>query len=123
MAYLPIFIDVGGRACVVIGGGEIAERKVRSLIEAGATVVVISPVVTPELAAMSHAGAIRHIARKYEHGDLAGAWLAFEATGDDTTARMVAVEADERSVPINVADVPELCTFIVPAMVQRGRLQ
>jgi precorrin-2 dehydrogenase / sirohydrochlorin ferrochelatase len=123
MGYLPIFIDVSGRACVVIGGGEIAERKVRSLIEAGATVVVISPTVTPELAAMSHAGAIRHLSRKYQHGDLAGAWLAFEATGDDPTARMVAVEADERGVPINVADVPGLCTFIVPAVVQRGGLQ
>ncbi|MBI3758308.1 MAG: bifunctional precorrin-2 dehydrogenase/sirohydrochlorin ferrochelatase [Deltaproteobacteria bacterium] len=123
MGYLPIFIDVSGRACVVIGGGEVAERKVRSLIEAGATVVVVSPTVTPELAAMSREGTLRHIARKYQHGDLAGAWLVFEATGDGATARMVAVEADERCVPINVADVPELCTFIVPAVVQRGGLQ
>lgn len=123
MGYLPIFIDVSGRACIVIGGGEIAERKVRSLIEAGATVVVISPTVTPELAAMSRSGAIRHLARKYERGDLAGSWLAFEATGDDATARMVAVEAAERGVPNNVADVPELCTFIVPAVVRRGGLQ
>jgi precorrin-2 dehydrogenase/sirohydrochlorin ferrochelatase len=122
MGYLPVFIDVSGRTCVVIGGGEVAERKTLSLIEAGALVVLISPEVTAGLAAMSRS-AIRHLAREYRRGDLAGARLAFEATGDDVTARAVASEAGELSVPVNVADVPELCTFIAPAVVQRGGLQ
>jgi precorrin-2 dehydrogenase / sirohydrochlorin ferrochelatase len=123
MGYLPVFIDVSGRTCVVIGGGEVAEHKTRSLIEAGALVVLISPEVTAGLAAMSRSATIRYLAREYRRGDLAGAGLAFEATGDDVTARAVASEAGENGVPVNVADVPELCTFIAPAVVQRGGLQ
>jgi precorrin-2 dehydrogenase/sirohydrochlorin ferrochelatase len=123
MGYLPIFIDLSERPCVVIGGGEIAERKTRSLIEAGASVVIISPAITAGLAAMSGAGTIQHLARRYRHGDLADAFLAFDATGDGATARAAAAEASARGVPINVADVPELCDFISPAVVQRGGLQ
>jgi precorrin-2 dehydrogenase / sirohydrochlorin ferrochelatase len=123
MGYLPIFIDVSGRTCIVIGGGEVAERKTRSLIEAGAIVVLISPQVTAGLSAMGRAGAIQRLARNYRPGDLAEAWLAFEATGDDGTARAVASEAGQRGVPVNIADVPGLCTFIAPAVVQRGGLQ
>jgi precorrin-2 dehydrogenase/sirohydrochlorin ferrochelatase len=123
MGYLPIFIDVSDRTCVVIGGGEIAERKTRSLIEGGANVVVISPKVTAGLAAMNHAGAVRHLARTYRPGDLAGAWLAFDATGDDATTLAIVAEARERGVPINVADEPERCTFIAPSVLRRGGLQ
>jgi precorrin-2 dehydrogenase / sirohydrochlorin ferrochelatase len=123
MRYLPISVDVSGRDCVVIGGGDIAERKVRSLIEAGAAVVVISPRVTSELAAMVRAETIRHFRRAYRYGDLAGAFIAFEATGDIATAHAATAEARARGVPINVADVPELCTFIAPAVVHRGSLQ
>lgn len=123
MSYLPIFIDVNGRTCVVIGGGDIAERKARSLVEAGAAVVVISPEVTTGLAAMVHAETIRHLRRTYRQGDLNGAFLAFEATGDGTTEQAAAGEARARGVPINVADVPELCGFIAPAVVHRGGLQ
>jgi len=73
MGYLPIFIDVSDRTCIVIGGGEIAERKTRSLIEAGANVVVISPEVTAGMAAMNDAGDLQHVARRYRPGDLADA--------------------------------------------------
>jgi precorrin-2 dehydrogenase/sirohydrochlorin ferrochelatase len=123
MGYLPIFIDVSDRTCIVIGGGEIAERKARSLIEAGAIVVIISPEVTAGLAAMNHAGNIQHLARAFRSGDLAGAWLAFDATGHDATTVSVVSEADERGVPLNVADEPERCTFIVPSVLRRGSLQ
>lgn len=123
MSYLPIFIDVSGRTCVVIGGGVIAERKVRSLIEAGAAVVVISPEVTAGLTAMVDAETISHLQRAYRHGDLVGAFLAFAAIGDRATAQAAAAEARERGVPINVADVPELCAFMAPAVVHRGGLR
>ncbi len=123
MGYLPIFVNVSGRTCVVVGGGQVAERKARTLIAAGAHVVLISPQVTAGLATMVEASAIRHLSRSYCQGDLEGAWLTFEATGDDLAARAVASEARQRGVPINVADVPELCTFIAPAVVQRGGLQ
>ncbi len=123
MSYLPIFVDVSGRTCVVIGGGAIAERKVRSLIDAGAAVVVISPEVTAGLAAMVDADTIRLLQRAYRHGDLVDALLAFEATGESATARAAAAEACERGIPINLADEPELCAFIAPAVVRRGGLQ
>ncbi len=123
MGHLPIFIDISGRRCVVIGGGEIAERKTRSLIEAGAAVAVVSPALTDGLAAMAHDGAIQHLARIYRPGDLERAFLVFEATGDFETARAAAAEARLRGVPINVADVPELCGFIAPAVIKRGGLQ
>src|SRR5487761_2243676 len=123
MRYLPIFIDVSDRTCIVLGGGEIAERKTRSLIEAGAIVVVISPDVTAALAATIHAGGVRHLARRYRPGDLAGAWLAFDATGDHAATLAIVAEARERGVPINVADEPERCTFIAPSVLRRGGLQ
>jgi precorrin-2 dehydrogenase len=123
MSYLPLFFDVSGRNCVVIGGGAIAERKVRSLIEADASVTVVSPEITTWLAAMVRAQTIRHLQRAYRRGDLVGTFLAFEATGDRASAQAAAVEARERGVPINVADVPELCAFITPAVVHRGDLQ
>jgi len=123
MSYLPIFLEVGGRNCVVIGGGAVAERKVQSLIEADASVTIISPEITTQLAAMARAQTIRHLQRAYRRGDLVGAFLAFEATGDRAAAQAAAAEARERGVPINVADVPELCAFITPAVVHRGDLQ
>jgi precorrin-2 dehydrogenase/sirohydrochlorin ferrochelatase len=123
MGYLPIFIDVSNRDCVVLGGGEVAERKTRSLIEAGAAVTVVSPALTPRLAAMANDGAIRYLARVYQVGDLEGAFLAFEASGELETERAAAAEARARGVPINVADLPELCSFLAPAVVRRGGLQ
>jgi precorrin-2 dehydrogenase/sirohydrochlorin ferrochelatase len=81
MGYLPIFINVGGRSCVVIGGGEIAERKARALVAANAAVLVISPALTDALAVMAVSGTIRYLARSYQPGDLDGAYLAFAATG------------------------------------------
>jgi precorrin-2 dehydrogenase / sirohydrochlorin ferrochelatase len=121
MGYLPIFIDANERHCVVIGGGEVAERKTRSLVEAGAAVTVVSPSLTAGLTAMATGGVIRHLARAYRTGDLEGAFLAFDASGE--TGRAAAAEARARGVPINVADVPELCSFIAPAVVRRGGLQ
>jgi precorrin-2 dehydrogenase/sirohydrochlorin ferrochelatase len=123
MGYLPIFIDVGGRRCTVIGGGDVAERKACSLIDASAAVTVVSPALTTAMVAMAQQGAIRHLARPYRKGDLEGAFLAYEASGNTETARAVSSEARERGVLLNVADAPDLCTFIAPAIVKRGDLQ
>ena len=123
MAYLPIFMELAGRSCVVIGGGAVAERKVRALRAAGAIVTVVSPAVGAGLATLADAGAITHRARAYRPGDLAGMALAFAATGDLATERGVAAEAAAAGIPINVADVPELCSFMAPAVMRRGSLQ
>ncbi len=123
MAYLPIFIELTGRSCVVIGGGAVAERKVQALRAAGAIVTVVSPAVGAGLAALADAGAITRLAREYRPGDLAGMALAFAATGDLAAERAIAAEAAAAGIPINVADVPELCSFIAPAVMRRGGLQ
>ena len=115
----PIFLDLSGRRCVVVGGGAVASRKVGKLLQAGAEVVVVSPEVLPELAGMD----VKIHNRTYEYGDLEGANLAFTATGSRKVNAAVAKEAKERGVPINVADRPSEGDFAVPSTLRRGGLQ
>src|SRR5271166_1667236 len=123
MGYIPIFLDVSGRDCIVVGGGEVAARKVESLLEAGAKVTVVSPRLSPPMRKIADAGRVTHIARDYQPGDIAGCALAYAATDDSRLHRELAAEARALHIPINVVDVPELCTFIAPAVVKRGALQ
>lgn len=123
MGYLPIFLDVTGRRCVVVGGGEVAERKVEALLEAGAAVTVVSPTVTPLLATMASLARIVHLAREYQAGDMRGCALVYAATDRPELHRALAREAHDLGVPLNVADVPELCSFIAPAVMRQGALQ
>ena len=104
---------------MVVGGGGVATRKARKLLQAGAEVVVISPDVHPELANMD----VEILRRPYEYGDLSGAYLAFAATDSREVNAAVAMEARERGVPINVADLPAEGDFAVPSTLRRGRLQ
>src|SRR5882757_304575 len=114
MGYLPIFLDVTGRKCIVVGGGEVATRKVEALLEADARVTVVSPGLSGRLDAMRKDRAIEHIARPYRRGDIAGSVLVYAAAGDSTLNQDLADEARELDILLNVADVPELCDFIVP---------
>jgi precorrin-2 dehydrogenase/sirohydrochlorin ferrochelatase len=123
MRYIPIFLDVAGRDCIVVGGGEVATRKVDSLLEAGAHVTVVSPQVSPSMAALVAGGRVIHVAREYQPSDIRGCVLAYAATNDPKVHRELAAEARALGIPINVVDVPELCTFIAPAVVKRGALQ
>ena len=123
MAYIPIFLDVTGRECVVVGGGEVAARKVESLLEAGARVTVVSPRLSPTLESLADNGSMTHIARDYQRGDIRGCVLVYAATDDPKLHRELAAEARALGIPVNVVDVPELCTFIAPAVVKRGALQ
>ena len=123
MPYYPVFLRVVDRRCVVVGGGEVATRKVVSLLEAGARVTVISPRLTAELATQMAAGTIEHAARVYRRGDLHGCFLAYAATGDEQVHEQIARDADAEGILLNVVDRPHLCTFIVPAVVRRGEIQ
>jgi precorrin-2 dehydrogenase/sirohydrochlorin ferrochelatase len=122
MKYYPIFLRVEGRACVVVGGGPVAERKVVSLRQAGARVTVVSPRLTPGLAALAKSGQVEHRARRYQTGDLAGMFLAYASTNDESVHAAIAREAQELDVPLNVVDRPQWCTFIVPSVMARGDL-
>jgi len=117
--YYPAYLDLRGQPCVVIGGGEVAARKIATLLAAGARVTVVSPALTADLADLADTHEVVHHARRYRRGDLAGARLAYAATGDDAVHAEIAAEAAEVGVLLNVVDRPRLCSFIVPAVVAR----
>ena len=122
MGYYPIFMEMARRACVVIGGGAVAERKVDGLLDVGAAVTIVGPSLSAPLAALVRGGKVRHVAREYAPGDLAGYRFAFVATDDREVNAAVACEGDERGVLVNAVDDPARCDFILPAVVRRGEL-
>lgn len=122
MGFYPIFLDITRRRCVVIGGGPVAERRVEGLLASGAHLTLISPMVTDRLKNLAAQGAVRHLQRDYQAGDLAGYDLAFVATDDGTVNQAVFSEAGLRAIWINSADDPENCDFILPAVIRRGAL-
>jgi precorrin-2 dehydrogenase len=122
MNYYPIFLDVRGKRCLVVGGGEIAAGKVDGLLNAGANVTVISPEASERIQRHAESKRLRYVKRPYQNGDLQGYFLAYAATGMvEIDARMV-WEARTHGVLLNVVDRPGLCNFITPAVVQRGDL-
>jgi precorrin-2 dehydrogenase/sirohydrochlorin ferrochelatase len=122
MKYYPMFLRVAGRRCLVVGGGRVAEQKATALVEAAAHVTVISPVATPRIEALAAAQAIVRHPRQYASGDVRGFFLAFAATDDEQAQRQLAQDARAAGVLLNVADRPELCDFIVPAVMEQGDL-
>lgn len=122
MGHYPIFLNIEGRRCVVIGGGPVAERKVEGLLRDGASVTIISPSLTKCLESLANEEKIRHLARDYREGDLAEYQLAFVATDDDGVNAAVAREGSERGVWVNAADDPAHCDFILPSVLRRGEL-
>lgn len=121
--YYPIFLDLRGRRVVVVGGGAMGEEKVVRLLEYGPRVVVVSPDVTDRVAELADSGEVEWTRRAYQRGDLQGAFVAIVAdTSDDEMNRAVSNEARERNVPLNVADVTELCTWITPSVARRGEV-
>jgi uroporphyrin-III C-methyltransferase/precorrin-2 dehydrogenase/sirohydrochlorin ferrochelatase len=122
MKLLPIFLDVQGQLCVVVGGGEVASRKVALLREAGARVKVVAPELTESLAELRTGGAIAFREGRFEQEDLAGAHLVVAATGDRGVNEEVSRLARSQRIPVNVVDQPDLCTFVVPSIIDRSPL-
>ena len=122
MGYFPVALELAGRPVVVVGGGEVAERRVERLVAAGAAVTVVSPALTITLAGMRAVGRIRHVARAYRPGDLEGARLALVATDDQGVTAAVAAEARASGVWLNAADDPTHCDVMLPGVVRRGIL-
>jgi len=116
-------LDVAGRTCLVVGGGGVALRKVQGLVEEGARVTVVAPEAVEPLREMSAAGRIEWRPRPYQEGDVASATLVFAATDDRGVNERVFRDASDAGIWVNVADVPENCSFHLPARIRRGPLQ
>lgn len=119
----PIFLDLTERQTVVIGGGEVAWRKVQSLLDAGAKVRVVTPWALPEVERMAAEGLIELVMRGYEPGDLAGARIVIAATNVREVNAAVSAEGRERGIPVNVVDDLTYCDFHVPAIVNQGPIK
>jgi siroheme synthase-like protein len=120
--YYPIFLKLQGKNCVVIGGGNVALRKVKGLLECRAKVTLISPKPRPEIVKLSKRRVIHLIQRGYEKEDLEDATIAFACTNLKKVNQQVAEDAKRARVLVNVADDPGLSDFITPSFFRRGDL-
>ena len=120
--YTICLIGLQSRQTVVIGGGQVAARKIEGLLAAGAQVNVISPAIIPEIQKTVTSGVISYTQRTYRDGDLENVFIAIAATDDSSVNQAVWAEAIRRGCLINVVDDPEHSTFIMPAILQRGEM-
>jgi precorrin-2 dehydrogenase / sirohydrochlorin ferrochelatase len=123
MSLFPMFVKLRDRLCVVVGGGDVAEAKIPSLLEAGAKVRVIAPEVTEAISAWAKDGRLDWASRKFGPGDLSGAFVVIAATSALGVNQDVFHEADAQGILCNAVDDPERCHFYYPAVVRRGPLQ
>jgi uroporphyrin-III C-methyltransferase/precorrin-2 dehydrogenase/sirohydrochlorin ferrochelatase len=123
MRYFPLFLDLDGQDVLVVGGGAVAERKIRLLLQAGASVHVVAAVLNKTLRRWAAAGRMTHIARAFDPQLLDGKRLVFAATDDRGLNRSVFHAAEARQLPVNVVDDAAHCRFISPAVIDRGPLQ
>jgi precorrin-2 dehydrogenase/sirohydrochlorin ferrochelatase len=119
----PIFIDLHGRRCLVVGGGRVAERKARGLVEAGASVTVVAKTASAGIRRLVRIKKVKLAKRDFSVADLKGAFLVVCATDDAQVQERIAVAAKKKRVIANVVDTPALCDFFLPAVARRGRLQ
>ena len=122
MDFLPVFLRVRGQPCLVVGGGEVALRKVHSLMRAGAKVTVVSPDLVEGLLALAVEGRIAHLEKRFEVADLEATVLVVSATNHAEVNQAVYAAAQLRRLPVNVVDCPDLCSFIFPAIIDRSPL-
>ena len=119
MDFLPIFVNIKGRLCLVVGGGEVAHRKAAVLLDAGAVVKAVAPEFSGAFAGQP---GIECITGRFQPGHLDGAALIIAATDDSAVNQDVSREARARNIPVNVVDNPDLCTFIMPSILDRSPL-
>ena len=118
--YYPLFLNISGKRCVVVGGGQVALRKVRALLECGANVEVISPEFCSELAELAEDRRISVSYRQYQLGDLKNAFIAIAATDSSDINLQIVKEAQSNAILVNVADDAENSNFILPSYLRRG---
>jgi len=121
--FLPIFMNIQGQPCLVVGGGSIASRKVFMLQRAGGAVTVVSPELCDELQARAEKGDLTHLAESFRPGHIDQQVVVIAATDDEAVNREVSETAKRHGIPVNVVDAPDLCSFIVPSLIDRDPVQ
>ena len=122
MKYYPLFLDITDRRCIVVGGGDVAERKVGRLLDFGASVVVVGKTLTPGLAVLKREGRINHIDADYEKAFINGALLVIGATDRDDVNAEISRDGKEKGVLVNIVDDPDKCDFLLPSLLSQGNL-
>ncbi|MBN2570277.1 MAG: bifunctional precorrin-2 dehydrogenase/sirohydrochlorin ferrochelatase [Deltaproteobacteria bacterium] len=122
MKFYPVHLNVSGMRCVVVGGGEVAERKVVRLLECDADVVLVGKTITRNLEAIKREGRIAHIPDDYRSDYIEDAFLVIGATDRDEINEKIYLDSKERNILVNIVDDPERCQFIVPSQLRRGDL-
>ena len=123
VSHLTLSIDMTGRAVVVVGGGEVALRKVKRLLGGGARVTVVAPVTNQEISCMAASGALIWMPRAYQPDDLSGAFLAVAATDDRQCNLAVAADARKQGIPACLASDPSAGDWQLPALLRQGDLE
>ena len=118
--FYPVFLNLTERRCVIIGGGQIAEGKISKLLDSGAKIIVISPDATQGIRGFAERGQIELDLRKYQEGDLQGAFLAIAATNDRVVNQEIFEEAEKQGILLNAVDDMPRCSFIAPSVVEKG---
>jgi len=121
--FLPTFLNIRQQPCLVVGGGEVAARKVDLLRKAGGNVTVVSPQLQDELSALAKEGKIQHVAREFVEADIKTPVVVIAATDNRKVNEQISQLAKARGVPVNVVDNPDLCSFIMPSIVDRSPVQ
>lgn len=120
MDYLPIFYQLNGKNCLVVGGGEVALRKATLLVKAGGQLSVVSPAVSEPLAKLAQENGGKILVGDYAKDHLANIDLVVAATDNGEVNKQVSEDAQKSNIPVNVVDHPELCSFILPAIIDRS---
>ena len=123
VSYYPVFLDLRGRPCLVVGGGAVAHAKVVGLLRPGAVVTVVAPTVIEPIETLAARGEVTVVPRPYASADIGGCEVVVAATDEVEVNRRVARDARRAEVLVNVVDAPEISRFIAPAVLERGDLQ
>ncbi len=122
MKYYPVNLDVKNRKCLIVGGGRVGTRKVITLLDCGAIIIVVSPVASEKLLELADNSMITMKKRPYQASDLDGMFLVFGTTDDEELNRQISADAEKLNMLCNIADRPNVCNFILPSIVNRGDL-
>jgi precorrin-2 dehydrogenase/sirohydrochlorin ferrochelatase len=120
MSYYPILVDLKGRKVLVVGGGSVAQRKIDTLLECSAQVILVSVDLNPTLQEYVDTGKIEYLSREFNEVHMDKVFMVIAATDDSELNHRISSAAEEKNILVNAVDQPEDCNFIVPSIVKRG---